>query len=75
MMLQQIKGMENQKTNSKKKATHILKETHNKRQAMRHDYLPSLLGDGPMKTVRKQIFCTEPTRPTKACQKSFIIAK
>ncbi len=31
MMLQQIKNMENQKTNSKKKATHILKETHIKK--------------------------------------------
>jgi hypothetical protein len=55
-------------------------ETHTKRQATQHSCLPSLLGDGVkgieiVYVEEKNIFCTGPTRPGKAEQKSLIQAR
>jgi hypothetical protein len=54
-------------------------ETHIKRQVTQHDCPSILLGDGGTKevekcTMRKQIFCTGPTRAAKAGQKSLVPA-
>ncbi len=60
-------------------STSCLSETHAKRQATRHDCLPSLLGDRDngieIVYVMKKIFCTGPTREAKAGQKSLIPAR
>ncbi len=55
-------------------------ETHTKRQATKHGCLPSLPGDGDKGieivylqiTMRKKVFCTRPTRASKAKQKYHV---
>jgi hypothetical protein len=46
-------------------------ETHIKRQEAQHDCLPSL-GTKELCTVKKNMFCTGPTKAAKAEQKSLV---
>ncbi len=62
-----------------KQGSWVPPETHTKRQATHHDCLPSLLGDGDkgIEIVygEEKIFCTGPTRASKAEQKSLLPAR
>ncbi len=62
--------------------TRSVLQTHTKRQATQHGWLPSLLGDGWRRQRNwnsvgwgKNIFCTGPTRAAKAEQKSLVPAR
>ncbi len=57
------------------KSSWLLSETHTKRQATQHDFMPSLLGDDGTKGIvygEEKIFCTVPTRAAKQEQKSLV---